>query len=90
MDKPQEPVTYKRKYADGEEVSFVDLREAYRTAAGLVADLGDDYLPVFQRLEQELQERQQKEAVKARALEVARKERQKNTAELPPHLTKSR
>lgn len=90
MDKPQEPVTYKRKYADGAEVSFVDLREAYRTAAALVADLGDDYLPVFQRLEQELQERQQKEAVKARALEVARKERQKNTAGLSPHLTKSR
>ncbi|MBL1148491.1 MAG: hypothetical protein HND56_00630 [Pseudomonadota bacterium] len=89
MDKPQEPVTYKRKYADGEEVSFVDLREAYRTAASLVADLGDNYLPVFQRLEQELQERQQKEAVKARALEVARKERQKNTTGLPPHLTKS-
>ncbi len=73
MDKPQEPVTYKRKYAEGDGVSFADLRRAYETAARLVTENGDQYLPVFERLEHAMQEHQHKEHLKARAEEVVRK-----------------
>lgn len=77
MDKPQEPIIYKRKYGDHDEVSFSDLRAAYETAAGMVADHGDKYLPLFERLDQAMQERQHQESVKARALEVARRKAQR-------------
>jgi len=75
MDKPQEPVTYKRKYAAGDEIAFADLRRAYETAARLVTENGDQYLPVFERLDQAMQERQHKEHLKVRAEEVVRKSR---------------
>ncbi len=72
MTTPDMPLLYKRKYTDGDEVSFSDLQEAYRMAANLVAKGGDDYLPIFERLDKEMQERQYKETMKARALEVAK------------------
>ena len=78
MDMPQEPIIYKRKYGDHDEVSFSDLRAAYETAAGMVADHGDKYLPLFERLDQAMQERQHQESVKARALEVARQKAQRH------------
>lgn len=39
----------------------------------LVTENGDEYLPVFERLEQATQEHQHKEHLKARAEEVVRK-----------------
>ena len=80
MDKPQEPVTYKRKYATGDEIAFADLRRAYETAARLVTENGDQYLPVFERLEQAMQERQHKEHLKVRAEEVVRKSKTRQTS----------
>jgi len=67
------PTVYKRKYAEHDDVSFVDLRLAYETAAGMVAEYGDKYLPWFERLEKEMQARQAQDATKNRALEVAKR-----------------
>lgn len=80
MAKPEIPTIYKRKYGDHDDVSFSDLRAAYETAAGMVADHGDKYLPLFERLDHAMQERQHQESVKARALEVAKRKarQQKN------------
>ncbi|TVQ84003.1 MAG: hypothetical protein EA357_04185 [Micavibrio sp.] len=72
METPKKPVLYTRKYTKDDDISFDDLRTAYRRAARLVDTHGKDYLPVFERLERELQERQHEEALLARAKEVAR------------------
>ncbi len=64
---------YKRKYAEHDNVSFVDLRSAYEIAASMVAKHGDKYLPIFERLDKEIQTRKQQEHIKAKALEVAKK-----------------
>lgn len=74
MKPPEPPVLYRRKYKDdNKEVSIKDLRDAYHRAARMVADRGDQYLPLFERLEQEIKDRQNKDATKARAIEVAKK-----------------
>lgn len=71
MDSPAPPTLYKRKYATGGEVSPEDLRTAYEVAARLVGEHGDQYLPLFQRLDQEVQHQREKETLKNRALAVA-------------------
>jgi hypothetical protein len=71
MDTSRQPTLYKRRYADNEEVSSEDLRTAYQVAAQLVASHGDEYLPLFERLDQEVQQRDEKETIKHRALAVA-------------------
>jgi len=62
---------YTRKYGAGDEVSSEDLMTAYEAAARLVAAHGDDYLPLFERLDAELQSLEEKERARSRALEVA-------------------
>ena len=73
MAEPEAPVLYKRKYLDGDEVSLSDLRLAYKVAARLVARDGDQYLPLFERMDKEIKMRQHKEKIKAKALEVAKR-----------------
>ena len=70
--KPYVPTVYKRKYAEHDDVSFVDLRSAYEVAAGMVAEHGDKYLPWFERLEKEIQDRQKQSEIRERALKVAK------------------
>ena len=82
MNEPQKPITYKRKYAKGDKVSFADLRRAYETAARLVTENGEQYLPVFERLEHAMQEHQRKEHLITRAEEVVHK-----TKKRPPSST---
>lgn len=74
----ESPTIYRRKYGDHDEVSFTDLRAAYEIAASMVAEHGDKYLPLFERFDREMQTRQQQEAVKSRALEVARRKAQRH------------
>lgn len=71
MDTPFVPTIYKRKYADSAEVSHKDLLTAYRVAAQMVADHGDKYLPLFERLDNELQALKKKDRILNRALDVA-------------------
>lgn len=74
MDPPPPPTLYKRKYnADNDEVSPSDLREAYQLAARMVADHGEKYLPLFERLDREMNLQKEREAIKNRALIIANK-----------------
>ena len=75
------PYLYKRRYLDNRDISSEDLKIAYHQAAKLVAEHGEKYLPIFERLEKEMHNMQNKEAAIKRALEVATnvKEKQDNT-----------
>jgi len=73
MSKPEVPTIYKRKYGDHDDVSFADLSAAYKVAASMVAKHGDEFLPMFERLDKEMQTRKNKDDIKARALEVAKR-----------------
>lgn len=53
-------------------VSSGDLTTAYRIAANLVADHGDTYLPLFERLDLEITARDERRAILDRAAEVAK------------------
>jgi hypothetical protein len=72
MEPSPPPTRYKRKYADAKAVASEDLRAAYETAAQLVAEQGDKYLPLFERLDAELQNRGEREQTRSRAIEVAK------------------
>lgn len=69
---PTTPTRYKRRYEDGASVSSEDLRAAYEVAAGLVAQYGEQYLPLFERLDLEIRNVRGKEEAKRRALLIAR------------------
>ena len=73
MAMPNAPIIYKRKYRNGDKVTLSDLRKAYQVAAQLVAKDGDKYLPLFERLDQEIEAREHQENIKAKALEIAKK-----------------
>lgn len=51
------------------------LNEAYEIMAGIVRDLGDEYLPVFKRLHEEIEKRKAAGNLKDIALQVAQKMR---------------
>ena len=73
MATPNVPTIYRRKYKKGDKVALSDLRQAYKIAAQLVAKDGDKYLPLFERLDKEMQSREKKEKIKAKALEIAQR-----------------
>lgn len=54
-----------------DEVSDKDLKKAFEVAAKVVAKYGETYLPIFERLEQEYQSRQETKKVLERALTIA-------------------
>ena len=77
MKPPEPPVLYRRKYTDdNHEVSIKDLREAYHHAASILTTHGDKYLPLFERLDKEIKDRDRKEELKARAQKIT-EQRQK-------------
>lgn len=71
MESLPPPTFYKRKYADAKTVSTEDLQTAYEAAAQLVAEHGDKYLPLFERLDNEVQSCGDKDRTRRRALELA-------------------
>ncbi len=76
MDKehPVIPKRYTRKYGDDDtDVAVEDLRTAYRVAARLVTDHGEQYLPLFERLDHEIQAHEKRQEMKARALQVSKR-----------------
>lgn len=52
-------------------ITIEQLREAYQIAAEVVARYGDAYLPVFNRLHQEMEKVKEMERMKSLALNVA-------------------
>lgn len=68
---------YERKYGDGEPVTDGDLAAAYRATAQLVAECGDEYLPLFTRLDDEVAARERACEARDRAVRVA-------SLDLPP------
>jgi len=62
----------KRKQPSGGDVTYTDLKAAYVQAAKVVAEYGDTYLPIFERLEKELKEAEKKQSAIGRALKIAK------------------
>lgn len=58
---------YTRRYAHGESVGRGDLESAFREAAKLVVEQGDEFLPIFERLEQEVETADARESARAKA-----------------------
>ena len=79
MDIPDPPALYKRKYSEKDNISFKDLRTAYHTAARMVERFGDKYLPIFERLDTEIESHQQQETLRARALKIAQRSKVNKT-----------
>lgn len=52
-------------------VSDEDLAKAYKIMAKVIRDHGDKYLPVFQRLHEEMETRKSKQGLKDIALQIA-------------------
>lgn len=53
-------------------VTDQDVEDAYRIAAGIVRDFGDQYLPIFKRLYQERAARKENSNLKNIALQIAK------------------
>lgn len=62
----------KRKQPTGEDFAYSYLKAAYVQAAKVVAEYGDTYLPIFERLEKELKEAEKKQSSIDRALKIAK------------------
>lgn len=62
---------YTRKYADGKPVSSADLESAYNQAAQLVVEHGEEFLPLFERMDEEMQSRETTRTQIEKAREVA-------------------
>ncbi|TVQ81960.1 MAG: hypothetical protein EA357_11250 [Micavibrio sp.] len=73
MKAPEPPKLYQRKYKDSDDVALSDLQRAYAIAAGLVAEGKDAFIPVFTRLEKEVEQRERMDAIRKRAAEVAKR-----------------
>jgi len=56
---------------DENEVTFSVLQEAYTTAAKAVAEHDEAYLPLFERLHNEIKEQQSKDELLSKAIEIA-------------------
>lgn len=52
-------------------VSDEEVEKAYKIMAGVIRDHGDKYLPVFQRLHEEYEQRKAKRDLKNLALQIA-------------------
>ena len=62
----------KRRQSGSQEITYPDLKAAYVQAAKVVAEYGDTYLPIFERLEKELKEAEKKQSAIDRALKIAK------------------
>ena len=54
-------------------ISDKELKKAYLQAAKVVADHGEKYLPIFERMQEEYQMQQKKSALIKRAVSLANK-----------------
>lgn len=71
MEDYEPPTVYRRRYREPGEIAASDLQTAYQLAAGLVAEHGDQYLPLFERLDREMRAIAEKETTMRRALAIA-------------------
>ena len=62
---PTKPIRHEK------DVTLPMLKEAYTVAAKAVADHGEVYLPIFERLHNEIEERQARDKMLAAAIEIA-------------------
>lgn len=56
-----------------DQLSLEQIKRAYHQAAKIVARYGDKYLPIFERLEKEYNERKDKVKTLKRAIQIAEK-----------------
>lgn len=80
------PTINTRRYETSTNVPAKDLTTAYRVAATLVVEHGDQYLPLFERLDREMTSRDEKRAIRDRAAEVskgAKRARPESTRQTP-------
>ena len=56
-----------------DQLSLAQIKRAYHQAAEIVARYGDKYLPIFERLEKEYQNRKDKVKTLNRAIKIAEK-----------------
>lgn len=71
IDAPHSGLLISQEKDVSEDISDHDLKNAYIKAARIVACHGDLYLPIFERLEMELKNREKKNLALKRALDVA-------------------
>ncbi|GAB1261475.1 hypothetical protein [Aurantivibrio plasticivorans] len=57
-----------------DQLSLAQIKRAYHQAAKIVARYGDKYLPIFERLEKEYQNRKDKVKTLKRAIKIAEKD----------------
>jgi uncharacterized membrane protein YkoI len=57
-----------------DQLSLAQIKRAYHQAAKIVARYGDKYLPIFERLEKEYQNRKDKVKTLNRAIKIAEKD----------------
>jgi hypothetical protein len=56
--------------ANKQKANTDDLEECYLKMARIVKDFGDQYLPIFERLHQEMEQRKMQQDMKAIALKL--------------------
>ncbi len=57
------------------DVSLSDLKKAYMQSANIVAIYGERYLPIFERLEKEYENRKQKDDMLTKAISISKSNR---------------
>ncbi len=67
---PTSPTNTFKKKTD---ISYQDIKKAYEIAALVVTKYGEDYLPLFERLQSELEDYQRKQKLVDKAKKIAQK-----------------
>lgn len=65
-----EPIDLPKKI---EAISYADIQEIYKLMANIVTEHGEDYLPIFERLHDELDDHMAKRKLLSKAFEISNK-----------------
>lgn len=68
-ESPSPTNTFKKKT----DISYQDIKKAYEVAALVVTKYGEVYLPLFERLQSELEDHQRKQKLVDKAKKIAQK-----------------
>ena len=56
-----------------EAISYADIQEIYKLMANIVTEHGEDYLPIFERLHNELEDHMAKRKLLSKAFKISNK-----------------
>jgi len=56
-----------------ETISYADIQDIYKLMANIITEHGEDYLPIFERLHDELEEHMEKRRLLSKAFEISNK-----------------